>query len=180
MEQPQQDVVESTTVSDEALKATFRGIPSRTDPGARSAFSAEARRETHEQQGEVRRSSTCSHGISFHRIVSGSLARQELSSAPWFGRRRSKYDGFFWWLWEQEQQCKSIQGDFIYRHHVELRVQLHVPKEETFPIPLKYIDVTTFSNLDVLQDKRIDDYWNVDVNANRSLSDSQTDSRSSH
>ena len=36
----------------------------------------------------------------------------------------------------------TIQGDFIYRHHVELRVQLYVQKEETFPIPLKYIDVT--------------------------------------
>ena len=31
----------------------------------------------------------------------------------------------------------SIQGDFSYRHHNEPRVQLHVPKEETFPIPLK-------------------------------------------
>ena len=31
----------------------------------------------------------------------------------------------------------SIQGDFIYRHHNEPRVQLYVPKEETFPIPLK-------------------------------------------
>ena len=33
----------------------------------------------------------------------------------------------------------SIGGDFIYRHHNEPRVQLYVPKEETFPIPLKYI-----------------------------------------
>ena len=42
--------------------------------------------------------------------------------------------------------------DFIYRHH-------NVPKEETSPIPLKYIDVTraTDTNLDVLQEKRIDD-----------------------
>ena len=48
----------------------------------------------------------------------------------------------------------SIQGDFICRHHVEPRVQLYVPKEETFPIPLKYIDVTrtTHTNLDVLQE----------------------------
>ena len=47
-----------------------------------------------------------------------------------------------------------------------------MPKEETFPSPLKYIDVTraTYTNLDVLQDKRIDDYWNVD--SNRHLSDS--------
>ena len=53
----------------------------------------------------------------------------------------------------------SMEGDFIYRHQVELRVLLYVPKEETFPIPLKKIDVTrtTPTNLDVLQEKRIDD-----------------------
>ena len=34
----------------------------------------------------------------------------------------------------------SIQGDFIYRRHIEPRVQLYVPKEETISIPLKYID----------------------------------------
>ena len=66
----------------------------------------------------------------------------------------------------------SIQGDFIYRHHNEPRVQLYVPKEETFPIPLKYIDVTwaTHTHLDVSQEKRTGEFWNVDVN--RSLSDS--------
>ena len=31
-----------------------------------------------------------------------------------------------------------IQGDFVNRHHNEPRVQLYVPKEETFLIPLKY------------------------------------------
>ena len=48
-----------------------------------------------------------------------------------------------------------MDGDFIHRHHVEPRVQLYVPKEETFPIPLKYIDVTgtTHTNLNVLQEK---------------------------
>ena len=58
----------------------------------------------------------------------------------------------------------SIDGDFIYRHHVEPRVQPYVPKEETFPIPLKHINVTrtTHTNLDVLQEKRINDNWNVD------------------
>ena len=42
----------------------------------------------------------------------------------------------------------------MYRHHVEPRGQLYVPKEESFPIPLKYIDVsrTTHTNLDVMQD----------------------------
>ena len=60
----------------------------------------------------------------------------------------------------------STQGDFIYRHHEEPRVQLFVPKEETFPFPLKYIDVTgsTYTDLDVMQEKRVDDYWNVDSN----------------
>ena len=48
----------------------------------------------------------------------------------------------------------SIQGDFIYGHHNEPIVQLHVPKEETFPIPLKYTDVTraTYTDLDVSQE----------------------------
>ena len=56
----------------------------------------------------------------------------------------------------------SIQGDFIHRHHIEPRLQLFVPKEETFPIPLKYIDATraTYTNLDVLQEKR--PWWLLD------------------
>ena len=74
----------------------------------------------------------------------------------------------------QKMTLKAVptQGDFIYRHHNEPRVQLYVPKEETFPIPLKYIDATRSAriDLDVLQEKRIDDYWNVV--SNRSLSDS--------
>ena len=36
----------------------------------------------------------------------------------------------------------SMSGNFIYRHHVEPRVKLYSPREESFPIPLKYIDVT--------------------------------------
>ena len=42
--------------------------------------------------------------------------------------------------------------------------KLYSPREESFPIPLKYIDVskTTHTNLDVKQGKRIDDYWNID------------------
>ena len=67
----------------------------------------------------------------------------------------------------------SIEGDFICPHQNEPRVQLHVPKEETFPIQLKYFDVTrsTYTDLDVMQEKRIDDYWNVE--SNRNLSDSR-------
>ena len=53
----------------------------------------------------------------------------------------------------------SMSGNFIYRHHVEPRVKLYSPREESFPIPLKYIDVsrTTKTNLDVNQERRIDD-----------------------
>ena len=68
----------------------------------------------------------------------------------------------------------STSGNFIYRHHVEPRVKLYSPREESFPIPLRYSDVsrTTHTNLDVKQEKRIDDYWNVD--GSRDLSDPWT------
>ena len=68
----------------------------------------------------------------------------------------------------------SMSGNFIFRHHVEPRVKLYSPREESFPISLKYIDVsrTTHTNLDVKQEKRIDDYWNID--GSRDLSDSWT------
>ena len=36
----------------------------------------------------------------------------------------------------------SMSGKFKNRHHVEPRVKLYSPREESFPIPLKYIDVT--------------------------------------
>ena len=67
-----------------------------------------------------------------------------------------------------------MSGNFIYRHHVESRVKLYSPREKSFPIPLKYIDVTrtTHTNLDVKQEKRIDDYWNID--GSRDLSDPWT------
>ena len=68
----------------------------------------------------------------------------------------------------------SMSGNFIYRHHVEPRVKLYSPREESFAIPLKYIDVsrTSHTNLDVKQEKRIDDYWNID--GSRDLSDPWT------
>ena len=68
----------------------------------------------------------------------------------------------------------SMSGSFINRHHVEPRVKLYSPREESSLTPLKYIDVsrTTHSNLDVTQESRIDDYWNVD--GLRDLSDPWT------
>ena len=45
----------------------------------------------------------------------------------------------------------SMSGNFIYRHHVEPRVKPYSPREESFHVPRKYIDVsrTTHTNLDV-------------------------------
>ena len=67
-----------------------------------------------------------------------------------------------------------MSGNFKNRHHVEPRVELYSPREESCPIPLKYIDVsrTTRTNLDVKQERHIDDYWNID--GSRDLSDSWT------
>ena len=69
------------------------------------------------------------------------------------------------------KNTSAMLGNFIYRHHVEPRVKLYSPREESFPVPLKYIDVsrTIHTNLDVKQERRIDDYWNID--GSRDLSD---------
>ena len=63
----------------------------------------------------------------------------------------------------------SMSGNFRNRLHVEPRVKIHSPREELFPIPMKYIDVsrTTHANLDVKRD-----YWNID--GSRDLSDPWT------
>ena len=69
----------------------------------------------------------------------------------------------------------TMSGNFIFRHHVEPRVKLYSPREESFPIPLRYIDVTraTSTTLDVMLERRMDDYWNIE--GNRDLSDSWKD-----
>ena len=75
---------------------------------------------------------------------------------------------------EAMNDFRSMSGNFIYRHHVEPRVKLYSPREESFPIPVTYIDVfrTMHTNLDVMQESRIDDYWNID--GSRDVSDSWT------
>ena len=49
-----------------------------------------------------------------------------------------------------------------------------MPKEESFPFPMKYTAVTrtTHTSLDVLMEKHLEDYWNVD--GERKLSDAWT------
>ena len=65
------------------------------------------------------------------------------------------------------------RGNLIFCHHAEPRVKLYMPKEESFPIPMKYIDVarTTHKSLDVLLERHVD-YWKVD--GERELSDAWT------
>ena len=85
----------------------------------------------------------------------------------------TKHEG----VWDQPVRGEELSGDLRRssdtthptddRHHAEPQVQLH-------PIPLRYIDVvrTRHTTLDVLQESRKDDYWNID--ANRNLSDTWT------
>ena len=66
---------------------------------------------------------------------------------------------------DEEAKCDfwTITWEFIYRHHVVPRVKLYVPREESFPIPLMYIDVTrTTRHWTKWEEKQIEDYWNVD------------------
>ena len=103
-----------------------------------------------------------------HRKERDNLSGESQGDRKEFQSEETKNDA------ETQKDFWSIQGDFIYRHHIEPRVQFYVPKKEPFPIPLKYIDVirSTHTDLDEAQEKRIDDHWNVD--GNRNLSDSWT------
>ena len=42
---------------------------------------------------------------------------------------------------EAREDFRSIFGEVIYRHHVRLRKQLYAPKESSFPMRVKFIDV---------------------------------------
>ena len=65
------------------------------------------------------------------------LRSGELQGEPeGFQPTETKDDGEAW------KDFWSIPGDFIYLRHIEPRVRPHVPKEETFLVPLKHIDVT--------------------------------------
>ena len=58
---------------------------------------------------------------------------------------------------EAENDLWSALGDFTYRNHVVHRDELYMLKEESFPFPLKYMDVTrtTHASLDVLLEKNM-------------------------
>ena len=64
---------------------------------------------------------------------------------------------------EAKNDFWTITREFIYRHVVP-RVKLYVPRDGTFLIPMKYIDVarTTFSSLDVMLEEhgeKLSDAW---------------------
>ena len=63
-----------------------------------------------------------------------------------------------------ETTCGRSKGITFYRHHVEARVELRVVGEDALSVPLRFIDVIrrTHTTLDVLQESRTDDYWNID------------------
>ena len=54
-----------------------------------------------------------------------------------------------------------FSGNYIHRHHVEQRVKLYVPREGSFPISQRYIDVTRAARtiLDVMLERPMEDYW---------------------
>ena len=63
-------------------------------------------------------------------------------------------------------------GRFKVTSYVVITVNLEFnSKEETFVITLEYVDVTrsAHTDLDVMQEKRVDDYWNVDSSKHLSV-----------
>ena len=46
-------------------------------------------------------------------------------------------------LWKLVKISWGSSGEFVYRHHVMPREGLYVPKESSFPFPLKFLDVVT-------------------------------------
>ena len=75
---------------------------------------------------------------------------------------------------EARNEFWSLSGNYIYRHPVEPRANFTCREKSPFPIPLRFVDVarTASATLDVVLERRIDDYWNVE--GDRDLSDART------
>ena len=93
----------------------------------------------------------------------GNLQGQSDGSSSTPLRDSSWYDG------EARNDFWSIFGNFIYRCRVEPQVKLYVPREESFPIPLKYNDVARTTNTSL---ENIEDNWSAD--GDRELPDTWT------
>ena len=89
-----------------------------------------------------------SENIRLNQGSSGPRRRKTSSSHP-RQADSTRYDA------EAKNDFLSITGDFICHQHVESRVKLYVPREQSFLIPLKYIDLAgnADTSLDVLMEK---------------------------
>ena len=65
---------------------------------------------------------------------------------------------------------QKLGNNFTHRHHIESRSSIASAEKRTYPIRLGFFDVTMSTNadLEVAQEKRIYDYWDVDENINLS------------
>ena len=61
---------------------------------------------------------------------------------------------YFWAHAEARKRLLYCSREFIYRHLIEPRVQLHVPRKESYPIPLSFFDVisATYADLEIAQE----------------------------
>ena len=75
---------------------------------------------------------------------------QEILQGESEGSSSTPRQDSLWYDGEAKSDFRTITREFIYRHHVEPRVKLYVPKEESFLIPLKYIDVTRTTHTSLL------------------------------
>ena len=62
---------------------------------------------------------------------------------------------------ENGQDFWSMSGAFIHRKHEKHRSKLYIPNEETFLIPLKYVDVMrqTRTSKDNASEHTLNGYW---------------------
>ena len=65
---------------------------------------------------------------------------------------------------EAREDFWSMPEDFIYRHHVMPRDQLNISQQSSFPDPVTSTDVHTETNLKNVEERSIDDSWNIEGN----------------
>ena len=75
-----------------------------------------------------------------------SLCKRNFKTSLVIDSRWKLWGRRWWWNRRRRQESStqdswSMSGDFINQHHAELRLKLYDPDNETFPIPLKYVDV---------------------------------------
>ena len=63
---------------------------------------------------------------------------------------------------EAKSDLWTITGEFIYRHHVGPRVKLYMSSTFLIPISTSKLSEQHYTSLDVLLEKNIEDFWNVD------------------